>query len=388
MRRLPTQPSARPPERSLAGGAHDAGRRALLAVGGVLALGAAGACAGSSSLATPSGSASAAGSAAAGSTPAASVDSAAPGGGASASGSASGSAPSSAAAGVSPSTAGGGATSVVVGGANFTEQQILTSMYAQVLQKAGLTVTVKLAESREIYEPPLEKGQISVVPEYAATFTSFLATGHKVTGAAGTPSSDIAKTVAVLKPLAAKYGITVLTPSRATDQNTFVVSAAYAQQHGLKTLSDLGKVGGKLTIASGPECAKRPFCAPGLKATYGIDAAVVNGGAGVANASVQAFQAVKTGKAQLALAFTSDGSYKKFGLVELADDRGLQASDDIVPVVNTAALGSNPKVAAALDGLSAVLTTADLQTLNAQVGDQRQQPSAVATAYLKSKNLL
>ena len=383
MRRLPTQPPAGPPERTRSGGTHDTGRRALLAVGSVLALGAAGACAGSSSLATPSDSASAIDSAAASSAPVASVDSAAPGGGASASGSA----PASAG-GISPSTAGGGATSVVVGGANFTEQQILTSMYAQVLQKAGLTVTVKLAESREIYEPPLEKGQIDVVPEYAATFTSFLATGHKVTGAAGTPSSDIAKTVAVLKPLAAKYGITVLSPSRATDQNTFVVSAAYAGQHGLKTLSDLGKVGGKLTIASGPECAKRPFCAPGLKATYGIDAAVVNGGAGVANASVQAFQAVKTGKAQLALAFTSDGSYKKFGLVELADDKGLQASDDIVPVVNTAALGSNPKVAAALDGLSAVLTTADLQTLTAQVGDQRQQPSAVATAYLKSKNLL
>lgn len=383
MRRLPTQPPAGPPERTRSGGTHDTGRRALLAVGGVLALGAAGACAGSSSLATPSDSASAIDSAAASSAPVASVDSAAPGGGASASGSA----PASAG-GISPSTAGGGATSVVVGGANFTEQQILTSMYAQVLQKAGLTVTVKLAESREIYEPPLEKGQIDVVPEYAATFTSFLATGHKVTGAAGTPSSDIAKTVAVLKPLAAKYGITVLSPSRATDQNTFVVSAAYAGQHGLKTLSDLGKVGGKLTIASGPECAQRPFCAPGLKATYGIDATVLNGGAGVANASVQAFQAVKSGKAQLALAFTSDGSYKKFGLVELADDKGLQASDDIVPVVNSAALGSNPKVAAALDGLSAVLTTADLQTLNAQVGDQRQQPSAVATAYLKSKNLL
>lgn len=379
MRRLPTHLSERTEHRERPQGwtthtthtthaatARTRGRRALTAAGSVLALGAAGACAGSTSLATPSASA-------AGSAPAAAAS--APGTSAGASTAAS-------------SAAAGGATSIVVGGANFGEQQILTSMYQQVLQKAGFTVTVKLVANRELYEPSLEKGQIDVVPEYAATYTSFLATAQKVTGAAGTPSSDITKTLAVLKPLAAKAGVTVLKPSQATDENTFVVSGAYAKEHSLTSLSDLAKVGGSLTIASGPECATRPFCALGLKTKYGITVKVINGGAGVTDDSVQAFQAVKSGKAQLALGFTSDGSYKKFGLVSLADDKGLQGSDAIVPVVNTAALGTNTKAAAALDALSAVLTTDDLQTLNAQVGDERQEPAAVATAYLKSKNLL
>ena len=335
-------------------------RSVLVAAGGVLALGTAAACSGSNSLATPSASSS-------------SGTSAAPV--VSASGPTTGS---------SSAPAAGGSKTLVIGGQNFAEQQILTSMYAQLLAKAGYTTTIKLVASREIYEPSLERGQIDIVPEYAATLTSFLATAHKTSDV---PSSNITKTMAILTPLAKKYGITALTPSMATDENTFVVSKSYATEHKLTTLSDLGKVGGTLTIASGPECATRPFCAIGLKKTYGVTVKVING-SGTGDGSVQSFQAVKNGQAQVALAFTSDGSFKKFGLVELTDDKHLQASDNILPVVNSAALAADPKITAALEGLSKVLTTADLQSLNAEVNDQREQPAAVATAYLKSKGLL
>ena len=48
----------------------------------------------------------------------------------------------------------------------------------------------------------------------------------------------------------------------------------------------------------------------------------------------------------------------------------------------------NPKAAGALNQLSAVLTTADLTALNAQVDGQRLEASQVAEDYLKEKGLI
>ncbi len=267
--------------------------------------------------------------------------------------------------------------SITVGGANFNEQVLLTQIYAQALQSAGFKTTVKNVDSREIYLPALRNGQIDVVPEYAATLTSNLATAAK---SDVTPSSDIAKTIATLQPLANKAGLTVLKPSQATDQNTFVVSKDFAQKNNLMTLSDLGKLNKPLRIAAGAECKDRPFCAPGLRKTYGINATVDPTGAGTA----PSFQAVKNGTDQLALAFTSDGTFKNFGLVELKDDKKLQASDNIVAVVNTASIGKDQKVIDVLNKVDAALTTSDLQDLNRQIGVERAQPQAVAKKWLSS----
>jgi len=275
---------------------------------------------------------------------------------------------------------GGTTKTITVGGADFPEQLLLTQIYSQALQGAGYTTKVSNVGSREIYLAALRNGQVDVVPEYAATLTSSLADTLKATA---TPSADIAATVATLRPLAAKAGLTVLMPSQATDQNTFVVSQAYADQKNLKTLSDLGKVGGSLKIAAGAECKARPFCAPGLKKTYGINATVDPTGAG----SAPSFQAVKNGTDQLALAFTSDGTYKNFGLTELTDDQKLQASDNIIGVVNTKTVGADKTLAATIDKVNSTLTTADLQTLNASIGSDRLKPADVAKKWLTDKGI-
>lgn len=291
------------------------------------------------------------------------------------------SSPSSATTGTpSAGATGGTAKTITVGGADFPEQLLLTQIYSQALQGAGYTTKVSNVGSREIYLAALRNGQVDVVPEYAATLTSSLADTLKTKDV---PAADITATVATLRPLAAKAGLTVLTPSQATDQNTFVVSQAYATQKNLKTLSDLGKVGGSLKIAAGAECSARPFCAPGLKKTYAINATVDPTGAG----SAPSFQAVKNGTDQLALAFTSDGTYKTFGLVELTDDKKLQASDNIVAVVNTKTVGSDAKLAATIDKVDSTLTTADLQTLNASIGSDRMKPADVAKKWLSDNGI-
>ena len=89
----------------------------------------------------------------------------------------------------------------------------------------------------------------------------------------------------------------------------------------------------------------------------------------------------------MGLTGTTDGTLDALGLVVLQDDKKLQAADNLVPIVNTKEAG-DPAIADALNSLADVLTTQDLQDLNAQVDGQRRKPDAVATEYLKSKNLL
>ncbi|MEO3972274.1 ABC transporter substrate-binding protein [Streptomyces sp. CAU 1734] len=275
--------------------------------------------------------------------------------------------------------------SLVIGSASFTEAKVLSELYAQILADAGYKTSITTVKNRELYEPSLEKGEIDIVPEYAATIAEFLnakVNGPKAPEEKPVASGDVKATVAALTQLAEPRGLKVLPPGGAVDQNAFVVSAEFAEKNKLKTLSDLGASKLKVRIAAGDECAVRPFCAPGLKETYGIDVTGIDPkGVG----TPQSKQAVRDGSVQLALTTTTDAVVD--GLVFLEDDKKLQNADNILPVVNAKDAGS-PAIAAALGKLTAVLTTEDLAELNRRVDAERAKPEDAAKEYLDSKGLV
>jgi osmoprotectant transport system substrate-binding protein len=281
----------------------------------------------------------------------------------------------------------GGGEGIVVGSAGFTESQVMAQLYAQILDDAGYDTTVKKLNNRELYEPALEKGEIDVVPEYAATLAEFLnakANGPKAAAKKPVASHDVDATVAALKKLAEPRGLKVLPAGDAVDQNAFAVTKDYADAHHLKTLSDLGDAHLKVKLAAGDECPKRPFCQPGLEKVYGIDVTGIDPkGVG----TVPAKQAVKNGTDQLVLTTTTDATLDQFGLVLLDDDQDLQNADNLLPVVNAKDAGGK-KIADVLNKLTAVLTTEDLTALNREVDAERRKPAEVAKDYLTSKGLL
>ncbi|MFK0138742.1 ABC transporter substrate-binding protein [Streptomyces murinus] len=273
---------------------------------------------------------------------------------------------------------------LTIGSAGFTESDLLAQMYAQLLNRAGYKTSILTVSNRELYEPALESGQIDVVPEFAATFADWLNAKTHGTDAQPVGSPDLDTTMDALRALAAPRGLTVLAPGRAVDQNAFAVSADYAREHRLKTLSDLGASGLKVRLAAGDECVQRPYCAPGLRQEYGIDVTGVDPkGVGTTPAK----RAVQQGRDQMVLTTTTDATLDQFGLVLLADDRHLQNADYVVPVVNRARAGG-AGVTKALGRLNDVLTTSDLADLNEQVDNWRRLPADVARAYLRDKGLL
>ena len=200
----------------------------------------------------------------------------------------------------------GGAGPIRVVAANFSENQSLANVYADVLTAAGFTANVKQLTSRDVYLPALQRGDVDVIPEYAASLTEALnvKANGKTAPAKATP--DIAKTVAALTPLAAAQGLSVLTPAAATDQNVFVVTTAFADKYGVKTLSELvSKCAGGVTLGAAPECPTRPFCQLGLEKSYSLKIA---GFTALDAGGPLSKNALKTGKVALAELFSSDAS--------------------------------------------------------------------------------
>ena len=282
-------------------------------------------------------------------------------------------------------SSGGASGSLTVGAAGFTESNLLAQMYADLLKKAGFTVNVKQVASQEIFQSSLEKGQIAVVPEYAATYANSMqieVTGTKNPTAA---DPDIDTTVANLEKYLGQKGLTHLDPAKAVDQNAFAVTKDFADQHHLKTLSDLGKSGISVKLAAPAECPTRPFCKPGLEKTYGIK---ISGLTPLDFDSLPLKQALKSGKVQLGLVATTDATLGQLGLVVLEDDKHLQNADNLIPIVNKSVLAAHPQIADAINPLASVLTTEDLGNLDNQVDGERKTVEQVAEDYLKSKGLL
>jgi osmoprotectant transport system substrate-binding protein len=195
---------------------------------------------------------------------------------------------------------------IKIGAADFSEAQILGSLYEIVLDAAGYDATVQQIGKREVYEPQLEKGDISVTPEYAGTMTEFLNGIVNGASAANNPlaSGDIDKTVTALKDLGGKKGLVFGKASKAADQNAFAVTKEVADKYSLKSISDFAtKCSGKATVLAGPaECPQRPFCQPGLEKTYGLQ---VGSFASLDAGGPQTKNALKTGTATIGLVFSS-----------------------------------------------------------------------------------
>lgn len=199
-----------------------------------------------------------------------------------------------------------GSGSITIGAANFSENATLGALYAKALTAAGFKVKVQQIGNRELYEPSLEKGDIQVVPEYAATLATFLA-GKADKNAKDPSSSDLDTTMTALKTLGDKAGLVFGTPSTAQDQNAFAVTKEFQDKNSVKTLSDLAaKCSGAATVLGGPaECPQRPKCQAGLVSVYNFQAgkfSSLDAGGPLSKT------ALKQGTVSVALVLSSDGA--------------------------------------------------------------------------------
>ena len=274
-----------------------------------------------------------------------------------------------------PAGASASKPSIVIGSTNFEEQAIVSNIWADVLKKAGYPVTVEPAlGTRAIVVPALEKGQINLEPDYAASLLGFL---H-----GGTPQAagdNISTAIPADQKALSSFGVTVLPASKALDTNVFAVTKATANKDHLTTISSLKPYASKMTLGGPPECPTFAGCEPGLKSKYGLNFA---GFKSLDEAGPLSVAALKNGEVQVVELFSSDGNVVSNNFVALTDNKHLEGADYIVPVIRKSVDTSG--VASVLNKIDAKLTTTAISKLNIDVTSKQEQPAAVAQTWVSS----
>ncbi len=288
-----------------------------------------------------------------------------------------------AACGGEPGEGGGGGgggdekPSVTVGAVAFAENQIVAEMYAQILEANGFEVDRQLTlESREILQPAIQNGEVDLAPEYLSTLLLFLDPDAEASG-------DPDEVRAQLEPLLEQHGQVLLESSQADDTNALVVTPETAEQYGLEITSDLAPVADQLTLGGPPECPNRPFCLPGFERVYGIefgDFKPLDVGGPLT------VEALEQGEIDVALLFSTSGVIGEKGWIILEDDKNLQNTELITPVVREDVL--TDEMRDLLNEVSATLDTEKMIELNGKVETQGQDPATVAEEHLRAEGLL
>ena len=277
--------------------------------------------------------------------------------------------------GANPLSGGGASGTVVIGSANFPENEVLAEVYALALHKAGVKVSTKLnIGSREVYYPQVRNGAITIIPEYNGTLLSVEV--DKASTAKTTADVDAA--------LAAKLPstLTVLNPAPAQDSDSITVTQATAAKYKLKSIADLTPVVSQLVIGGPPEFKTRTDGIVGLKSVYGLTFKSFDP---LDESGPVTLSALTSGKVEAADVFTTTPQIISDKLVSLSDPKNLFAAQNVIPLVYKSAL--TPTISSTLNAVDAKLTTAALLQLDAKVITDKQDYTTAAQNWLTSVGL-
>ncbi|HTU05619.1 MAG TPA: ABC transporter substrate-binding protein [Trebonia sp.] len=293
----------------------------------------------------------------------------------SSSSSSSSSTPSKTSSSSNPLSSGGSSGSVVVGSANFPEDELLATIYAQALQAKGVKVTTKLnIGAREVYYPQVKSGAISIIPEYNGTLLTVEVD----------PTSTAKTTSEVDAALAAQLPSTleVLNPAPAQDSDSITVTQATATKYHLTSIADLKPYASSWTLGAPPEFKTRSDGLAGLKANYGL---VFKSFDPLDESGPLTLAALTSGKVQAADVFTTTPQIASDHLVSLADPKFNFAAQNVIPLVYKPAMTTT--IEDTLNAISAKLTTSALLQMDVAIINQKASYSTVAAGFLSAEGL-
>lgn len=285
----------------------------------------------------------------------------------------------SACAGNDPLSSGGDSggssgSQIIIGSADFTESQLIASIYSQALQAQGVEVKEQFnIGSREVYMAALKDGSIDLIPEYSGALLKYL-----------DPESTASTTDDVLAELDEKMpdGISRLDASDAQDKDILAVTQETADKYSLTKISDLEPIAGELSLGGPPEWKTRVNGVVGLQEVYGLNfKEFVSLDAG----GPLTMTALTSGQVQVGDIFSTDPGLTANKLVALEDDKSLFAAENVVPIITSSK--SNDTIAKTLNAVSAKLTTDDLIAMNAEAATGTN-PADIAKNWLTEAGLI
>ena len=263
---------------------------------------------------------------------------------------------------------------LTVGSQQYYSNTVLAEIYAQVLEQEGYEIQREYEiGQREVYIPELESGAIDVFPEYTGNLLDYFDPENE--------PGDAEEVHAALGE-ALPEGLEALDYAEATDQDSYVVTEEFAQEHDLQTVGDLAEVEQDLRIAANSEFETRPYGIEGLAETYGVELELVpvedSGGP-------LTLGALLDGEVEVANIYSADPAIEDNDLVILEDTESLVLPQNVVPIVS-----DNVDEAAreALLQVQAVLDQQQLLDINSHSQTTQDSPGDVAQWWLEEQGML
>src|SRR3954469_8946948 len=140
----------------------------------------------------------------------------------------------------------------------------------------------------------------------------------------------------------------------------------------------------RVRFAAPTSCPVNANCIPGFKRVYRVDPSPFYVRLQVADAGLRALD---DGRAEVALAFTSNPELSRPDILTLRDDRHMISADHVVPIVRRSSLRRYGRaLRRRLNEASALLSTLELRGLNQRVIDGRL-PEAVGGEFVDANGL-
>jgi osmoprotectant transport system permease protein len=264
---------------------------------------------------------------------------------------------------------------ITIGAKNFTEQFILGELLAQQIEShTKLKVDRRLnLGGTSICHEAVKTGKIAGYVEYTGTAYTVILKNK--------PISDPRLVYEQTKQeYAQKFQLEVMPTLGFNSTFAMIIRGEDAKKWQVKTLSEVAKYTPQMQAGFGYEFLEREDGYQGLAKTYRFN---------FTKPPIQMdlglmYQALQQKKVDLIAANSTDGVIPILNLVVLEDDKKYFPPYEAVPVFNQKILQQYPELREAVNQLSGLISTEEMQKMNYQVDKQSRPVEEVVREWLKS----
>lgn len=269
---------------------------------------------------------------------------------------------------------------VIIGGKNFTEQDILIYLMKGVIEKnTNLKVETKAyLGGTSVVAQAIERGDLDIYAEYTGTALVNILGEEYVP-----PSSSEFVYEKVKKLYAEKKQIIWMKPLGFSNAYTLAMRADQANALSIQSMSDLAKQSGNLQLGATHEFLERVDGYKNVKSVYDMK---FESPAGMEPGLTYA--ACRDGNVDVIDAFSTDGRIIAFNLKVLDDDKHAFPPFDAAPIIRADTLKLHPEIADALNLLAGKINNEEMSKLNAKVDLDGKSPNVVANEWLSDNGFL
>ncbi len=264
---------------------------------------------------------------------------------------------------------------VRIGAKNFTEQEILGELVAQLIeQHTNLRVERKFGlGGTGVCHAALVSGELDIYVEYTGT-----ALLNVLAQPAQTDADKVFRIVS--RAYRGRFNMVWLPPIGFSNTYAIAIRAADADARDWHAISDLALVSSDLTGGFTSEFMERPDGFTGLRTVYGLEfgrTADLDPGL--------MYTALADGQVDVICAFATDGRIAAYKLRILDDDRSFFPPYDAAPVIRSDLLRNHPEIRDALTPLAGTIDDREMRRMNFAVDELKQRPSAVARDWIEAR---